>query len=91
MKEIEWNEDKNQQLKEERNISFETFIPYIETKNVLDIVEHSNQEKYPGQKIYLIEVNNYIWMVPFVEEDEKVFLKTAIPSRKATKKYLRTS
>jgi hypothetical protein len=57
---------------------------------VLDIIEHPNQEKYPGQKIYLIEVDAYVWLVPFVEDDDKVLLKTAIPSRKATKKYLRS-
>ncbi len=91
MKDLEWNEEKNLFLKEERNISFETFIPYIETKKILDVVAHPNQEKYPGQKMYLIEVNDYVWMVPFVEDDEKIFLKTAIPSRKATKTYLRKS
>jgi hypothetical protein len=57
---------------------------------VLDIIEHPNQEKYPGQKVYLIEVDAYVWLVPFVEDDDKVLLKTAIPSRKATKKYLRS-
>lgn len=64
-------------------------IYLIETKNVPDIYHHPNQEKYPDQKIYVIEFEDYAYLVPFVEEDDVIFLKTIIPSRKATNKYLK--
>ena len=88
MKYFSWNIDKNKQLQEERNISFEEVVFYIEKGLLLDIVEHPNQEKYSGQKIFIININEYAYLVPFVESDKEVFLKTVIPSRKATKKYL---
>ena len=88
MKYFSWITDKNKQLQEERNISFEEVVFYIEKGLLLDIVEHPNQEKYSGQKIFIININDYAYLVPFVETDKEVFLKTAIPSRKATKKYL---
>lgn len=88
MKYFSWNIDKNKQLQEERNISFEEVVFYIEKGLLLDIVEHPNQEKYSGQKIFIINIRDYAYLVPFVESDQEVFLKTVIPSRKATKKYL---
>ncbi|GAB4544588.1 MAG: hypothetical protein Kow0063_38330 [Anaerolineae bacterium] len=60
----------------------------IEKKRILDIVEHPNQEKYKGQRIFIVNVNHYAYLVPFVESEKEIFLKTIIPSRKATKKYL---
>ena len=88
MKYFSWNNEKNQLLKAERNISFEEVVFHIEKKQVLDIVEHPNQEKYKGQKMFIINIHNYAYLVPFVESEEGIFLKTIIPSRKATKKYL---
>ena len=88
MKYFSWNNEKNQLLKTERNISFEEVVFHIEKKQVLDIVEHPNQEKYKGQKMFIININNYAYLVPFIESEEEIFLKTIIPSRKATKKYL---
>ena len=88
MKYFSWNNEKNQLLKAERNISFEEVVFHIEKKQVLDIVEHPNQEKYKGQKMFIININNYAYLVPFIESEEEIFLKTIIPSRKATKKYL---
>ena len=88
MKYFSWNNDKNQLLKTERNISFEEIVFHIEQKQVLDIVEHPNQEKYKGQKIFIINIHNYAYLVPFIENEEGIFLKTIIPSRKATEKYL---
>lgn len=88
MKYFSWNNEKNQLLKKERNISFEEVVLHIEKKRILDIVEHPNQEKYKGQKIFVISIHNYAYLVPFVESGEEIFLKTIIPSRKATKKYL---
>ena len=88
MKYYSWNNDKNEKLKKERGISFEDIIYYIENKNLCAILKHRNQEKYSGQKIYVVEINNCIYLVPFVETEREIFLKTIIPSRKATKKYL---
>jgi uncharacterized DUF497 family protein len=89
MKYFSWNNEKNQLLKSERNISFEEVVFHIEKQHVLDIVQHPNQEKYRGQKIFIINIDNYAYLVPFVEDEREIFLKTIIPSRKATKQYLR--
>jgi uncharacterized DUF497 family protein len=89
MKIFEWNETKNTKLKQERGISFEEIVFYIEKGSVVDIVAHPNRKRYPGQKILIIDIDDYIYLVPFVENEEVVFLKTIIPSRKATKEYLK--
>jgi uncharacterized DUF497 family protein len=89
MKFFSWSIEKNQRLQAERNVSFEEVVFYIEHGNLLDIVEHPDQEKYKGQRIFIVNVNDYAYLVPFVETEEEVFLKTIIPSRKATRKYLR--
>ena len=89
MKHFSWNTEKNQQLKSERNVSFEEVVFYFEQGKLLDIVEHPNQDKYPGQRIFVININEYAYLVPFTETDDEVFLKTIIPSRKATRDYLR--
>jgi len=83
-----WDINKNNLLKVERGISFEDVLFYIEKGEILSIVKHPNQNKYPNQKIYIISINNYVYLIPFVETENEVFLKTIIPSRKATKKYL---
>ena len=88
MKYYSWNNDKNEKLKKERGVSFEDVIYYIENEKLRAILKHKNQERYPGQKIYVVEVNNYVYLLPFVETEKEIFLKTIIPSRKATKKYL---
>ncbi len=88
MKYFEWNEEKNEKLKKERNISFEIIVSQIELGHLLDIVEQPNKKKYSNQNIFVVEYENYAYLVPFVEDVDKVFLKTIIPSRKATKKYL---
>ena len=87
MKLFDWDENKNRELRKTRNISFEDVLFLIEKGDIMDIVENPNQEKYPRQKYFLLELNNYIYYVPFAEDDEKIFLKTIIPSRKYTKKY----
>ena len=91
MKYFSWNIEKNEQLKKERGISFEEVVFHIERGQLLDIVEHPNQEKYAGQRIFIVYINDYVYLVPFVEDEQEIFLKTIIPSRKATKKYLRGS
>ena len=88
MKYFDWSEEKNVKLKRERNISFEVVVSQIELGFLIDIIENSNQTKYKDQNLMVVEYEKYVYLVPFVEDDEKVFLKTIIPSRKATKKYL---
>lgn len=88
MKLINWNPEKNQRLLEERGVSFEDIVVCIQQGEFLDIIEHPNKEKYPNQKVFVIEVDNYAYLIHFVETDEEIFLKTIIPSRKATKTYL---
>ena len=89
MKRFNWNSEKNAWLKANRGISFEEIIFHIEQGNELAITQHPNQAKYPGQRISIVQVENYVYLVPFVESEEEIFLKTIIPSRKATKHYLR--
>lgn len=89
MKLFEWDDDKNEKLKKERDISFEEIVFYIANDCVLDIVPHPGQNKYPGQKMFIVNIDNYAYLVPFIEKEETNFLKTIMPSRKATKKYLR--
>lgn len=88
MKSINWNLDKNQQFADERGISFEDVVVYIQQGEMLDIVEHPNQEKYPNQRMFVLDIDDYVYLVPYVENRKEIFLKTIIPSRKATKMYL---
>ena len=88
MKYFDWDVEKNNKLKSERNIGFEDIILAIENNNVLDIVQHKNIKKYPNQKILIIRIDNYAFLIPYVEDEYKIFLKTIIPSRQATKKYI---
>ncbi len=89
MKHFSWNEDKNELLKSERQVSFEDIVFYIEKGFLLDVLEHPNREKYKGQKIFVVQIDDYVYLIPFIENEHEVFLKTIIPSRKATKKYLK--
>ncbi|GAB4445599.1 MAG: hypothetical protein OHK0041_03240 [Anaerolineales bacterium] len=91
MKYFSWNEEKNELLREERQVSFEDVVFYIEQGFLLDVLEHPNQEKYKGQKIFVVQMDDYVYLVLFIEDDREIFLKTIIPSRKATKKYLKGS
>lgn len=88
MKLFRWNVEKNRQLQLERGVSFEQVLKAIIDKNILDIIEHPNQDRYPSQKIFILQVNQYVYLVPFVESEQEIFLKTIIPSRKMKKKYL---
>jgi len=83
-----WNQEKNEELIRGRGISFERVIQHIEKEGVLEVIKHPNTSKYPNQYMYIIEIDNYAYLVPFVENDNEIFLKTIIPSRKATRKYL---
>jgi uncharacterized DUF497 family protein len=86
-KKIEWNLEKNDQLKKERDVCFEDVENAINDNRLLDILPHHNPEKYPNQKILVVKINHYVHYVPFVEDDEKYFLKSIIPSRKHNSKY----
>jgi uncharacterized DUF497 family protein len=88
MKPINWNPTKNQQLIAERGISFEDIVFYIQQGQLLDDIEHPNRNKYPEQRIFVIDVDGYAHLVPYVEDRNEIFLKTVIPSRKATQQYL---
>jgi hypothetical protein len=83
-----YSPEKNLKLIQERNISFEEIIAAIENDLILDIIDHPNQKKYGNQKMYVIYAKEYVYLVPFIiEENGNVFLKTIIPSRKAKQKY----
>jgi len=88
MKHFTWNSDKNELLIKKRGISFERVVYHIEREGLLDVVQHPNASKYPNQKMFIIKIENYAYLVPFVESKTEIFLKTIIPSRKATKKYM---
>lgn len=83
-----WNSEKNAELIKERGISFERVIYHIEREGLLEIISHPNLSKYPNQKMFIVNIGNYAYLVPFVDNDREIFLKTIIPSRKATKNYL---
>lgn len=83
---FDWENEKNKKLIKERKISFEAVVSLIESGNIVAIV--AGKGKRTHQKQFVLEMNRYIYVVPFVEDDQKVFLKTIIPSRKLTKKFL---
>ena len=89
MKPYDWNEAKNIKLKSERSVSFEDILAAIDEKRVLETIEHPNKLPYGHQKMYVVRIEEYVYLVPYVEDDTKIFLKTTIPSRKATRKYLK--
>jgi uncharacterized DUF497 family protein len=84
-----WDNEKNELLKKNRGVCFEQVVLIMERGEVLDTIEHPNKERYPGQKIAVVMIDTYVYLVPYVEKDEGIFLKTIIPSRKATNKYVR--
>ena len=86
-KTIRWNEEKNQLLILERNLSFDMVLDLLEKEDILGIEPHPNREKYPDQRIFILRINGYVCYVPFVESEEEIFLKTIIPSRKLNKDY----
>lgn len=87
---FDWSTEKNQRLVDERGVSFERVVSAIEQGGLVDVLEHPNQDRYPAQLIYVVDVGEYIHLVPFVmQTDGTRFLKTIIPSRKATRDYRR--
>ncbi len=86
MKRIEWNDFKNELLRNERSVSFEDVLQEIQQQTILANERHPKRQ---NQSIYIVKIRDYAYLVPYVEDDDKIFLKTIIPSRKATKKYLK--
>jgi hypothetical protein len=90
VKPFRWDPDKNELLKAARGISFEEIVLAVEEGGLRDILVHPNQKRYPGQVVLVVVYREYVFLVPSVEEEEHYFLKTVIPSRKATRDYLKT-
>jgi uncharacterized DUF497 family protein len=88
MKYLDWNEQKNDKLKQERDICFEDIVEIVREDKILITIKNPNQKRYPDQSIFIVNINDYAYMVPYVEDENKYFLKTIIPSRKATKLYI---
>ena len=88
MKFFAWNADKNEQLKTERGVSFEDAVFHIENGDLLDEVDHPNSEKYPHQRMFIVKIGKYAYLIPFVQSGDEFFLKTIIPNKKATRIYL---
>lgn len=89
MKLVNWSAEKNQVLMSERGISFEDVVFALQSGALLDDVVHPNRGKYPNQRMFVVRIDDYAWLVPYVENEREWFLKTIIPSRKATREYLR--
>ena len=87
-KPFEWNPEKNSTLKALRGVSFEQVVRAIKSRRILFDGPHPNQSKYPNQQMLIVSIRNYAYLIPYVEDDEKRFLKTIIPSRKLTKQFL---
>jgi hypothetical protein len=87
MKLYDWSDEKNVWLRHERGITFEDIVFHVAHGGLLDTIEHPNQRRYAGQRIFIVKVEEYVCLVPFVEDDEVIFLKTIMPSRKITKLY----
>ena len=85
---FDWNPKKNEWLKKNRKISFEEIALLLGEGRVWKVADHPNQKKYKNQKVFLVPIDDYIYFVPFVLDEEMIFLKTAFPNRKATKDYL---
>ena len=87
-KPIRWSAEKNLELKRERDVSFEEILSAVEQGGLVLTVDHPSKTRYPNQRIWIVSLHGYAHMVPFVETDDEIFLKTIMPSRKATKRYL---
>lgn len=88
MSDFDWNDEKNEFLKSARDVSFEEVVFHIQNGDVLDVIRHPNADRYPKQNIIVLNIEGYVYLVPYVKERGIHFLKTIIPSRKATKEYL---
>jgi uncharacterized DUF497 family protein len=85
---FDWNDEKNEFLKSVRGVSFEEVVFHVQNGDMLDVIKHPNAARYPKQNIIVLNMEGYVYLVPYVKEKGIRFLKTIIPSRKATKEYL---
>jgi uncharacterized DUF497 family protein len=85
---FDWNDAKSAALKEERGVSFEDVVFHVAAGGLLDVLDHPRPEAYPGQRVMVVDIEGYAFVVPFVTDGDVWFLKTIIPSRKMTKHYL---
>lgn len=88
MSDFDWNDDKSLALKAERGVSFEDVVFHVAAGGLLDVLDHPNPDAYPGQHIMIVDIDGYAFLVPFVPDGDVLFLKTIIPSRKKTRRYL---
>ncbi len=88
MSEFDWDDNKNLFLETARGINFEDVVFHIRNGDVLDVIRDPNKERYPNQNIIVLDIEGYVYLVPYVKEKGTRFLKTIIPSRKATREYL---
>jgi len=88
MKQCDWNREKNEWLRDNRNICFEDILFYLDNDLLIDDIAHPNQKKYVGQRMMVFNIEEYIFLVPYIESENEIFLQTIIPSSKETKKYL---
>lgn len=89
MSEFDWSDEKNATLERTRGVCFEDVVVCIQNGDVLDVIQHPNRDRYPGQNIIVLNVDGYVWLIPYVKQKGVRFLKTIIPSRKATREYLK--
>jgi len=88
MSAFDWSDEKNEWLRDERGVSFEDVLVCIENGHILDVIRHPNRDRYPGQRIIVLNMDGYVWLVPYTKGQGGRFLKTIIPSHKATREYL---
>jgi len=88
VKTVRWDGEKNEWLKANRHVGFEQVVLKIDAGDILDAVEHRNKKRYPNQRLFILDIEGYAYLVPFVETESEIFLKTIIPNRQATKRYL---
>lgn len=86
---FDWDDEKNEWLRRERDVSFPQVIHCVMSGGLLNVIEHANPDRYPNQKVLIVAIDDYAYIVPFVTSDTGFFLKTIIPSRKMTKRYWR--
>ena len=84
-----WDNEKNEWLIKHRGVCFEQVVLLFDREEILNVYEHPRQKRYPGQKIAIVSIDDYAYLIPYVKEGDDIFLKTIIPSRKATREYLR--
>jgi uncharacterized DUF497 family protein len=88
MSRFDWNDEKNEVLEKTRGVCFEDVVVFIQNGHVLDVIRHPDRDKYAGQNIIVLDVEGYVYLVPYIKTKGIRFLKTIIPSRKATREYL---